>query len=167
VQVKELRCLVRWKRVIIGAVLGGLLGFGGQLLKDYFYWVAIVDAKTPYQYITDGTLASKAAQVGPVYQWQKRAVMCEGIFLFWLVYRGDLAGRTALILAFIGASAALALDRQKSGKSTAKSKITANEVAEPKTQLSVSGPREEPAQIEMTEQATTMKATPKKEHVEA
>ena len=31
---------MRWQKIIIGALLGGLLGFIGQLGADFFWWLA-------------------------------------------------------------------------------------------------------------------------------
>lgn len=41
---------MRWNKVVIGAVLGGLLGFSGQFGADFFCWDTPDDRKTPYRF---------------------------------------------------------------------------------------------------------------------
>jgi hypothetical protein len=167
------RLRVRWKNIVIGSVLGGLLGFGGQFAVDFFCWVPDVHAQsisggqlpiesqTLYQYTSWATKENGLARNefrGPEIVW-------NAALLFWLKERGELACRAALIVAFLVASAALALDQK--GKATAvrssskQTNIAANPVVEPDEEKEYE-PVEKPAQLEMTEQAEVLKTAPKK-----
>jgi hypothetical protein len=162
---------VRWKKVVIGAVLGGLLGFGGQFVVDFLTLHPV-----PQREKEDGTLDWKPGG-NSIYsdlcscefdevirrylrkqQWSEaHKVVCQAALIIWLKDRGDLAARTALIVAFLGASAALALGQK--GKNSAvrsssmQTSIATTPVAELKDNASQQEPVEKPAQIEMTEQA--------------
>jgi hypothetical protein len=99
-----------------------------------------------------------------------RQLAYQAKLLVWFYQRGDLASRTALIVAFLGASPALALDQKRKASaakiSAKQTTIAATPVAEPNKEKEVE-PQHEPAQIETAEQAATLKAAPKKEHAEA
>jgi hypothetical protein len=106
---------VRWKKVVVGALLGGLLGFGGQLVADFLY-VDREDRPPHERTFTMYQVASGQADVN-FRVWMRgiridraRPLIYQGLILAWLMHRGDIASRTALIVAFLGASAALALD---------------------------------------------------------
>ena len=161
---------MRWKRVVIGAALGGLLGFGGQFVADFFLWdnsePSIQQPITPYKVIFDRDPESESA-LPPARAKELRSIYLQIILWVWLLRRGEMASHTALIVAFLAASAALAFDRQKSSKSTAKPNVAANHVAEPKVEAGDPEPRKEPAQIETAEQAAVLKTAPKKERTEA
>src|ERR1700722_18115736 len=99
---------MRWKRVVIGAVLGGLLGFGGQFVIDFFWW-------TPQK--GEATMNSCARHIfsseplmffDAKHMQQAQGLYSLGFLLVWLDRRADLATRSALIVAFFGASAAVA-----------------------------------------------------------
>lgn len=148
---------MRWKRVVIGAVLGGMLGLAGQLVTDF--WIFF-----------DGTFDRILGIYGQR-QNQARQVLYQLDLLYWLVQRGEIASRTALIVAFLCVSATLAFDRKEKSsavKSPARqTNIAENSVTEPKDQQSVAEARDEPVKIETGEQAAVLKSAPKKEHIEA
>jgi hypothetical protein len=111
------KLLVRWKKVVIGAVLGGLLGFGGQFVVDFFYF----DCEDPpsrdriltmYQTASGQADANFRVWMPGIAIDRARPLIYQGVILAWLMRRGDIASRTALIVAFLSASAALAVDRK-------------------------------------------------------
>jgi hypothetical protein len=90
---------------IMAPLLGAILGFGGQMVADFCFW-------TPPGSHCD----SKISCIGAWWNWhdnvqvqaqqyrQARDLLCQFYFLFWLKERGDIAARTMLIAAFIGAA---------------------------------------------------------------
>jgi hypothetical protein len=103
---------VRWKRVVIGAVLGGLLGFGGQFVADFFGW-GFIDNGYGLQSLWTLSKSSGFDLFWTEHGERGRELWAQSILLAWLDQRGDLAYRTALFVAFFSASAALALDRKR------------------------------------------------------
>jgi hypothetical protein len=165
---------MRWKKVVIGAVLGGLLGFGGQMCVDFFCWKGPYNSETPCEVICSPDLHLRMATHWPVstkLEPYRNWLICEGEFIWWLLHRGEVVSKSSTIAAFLGASAAFAVEQRKkqsTGKNSIQpANIAANPVAEPKDNASEEEPVEKPAQMEMTEQATVLKTAPKKEHAEA
>jgi hypothetical protein len=126
---------VRWKRVLIGAVLGGVLGFAGQLVLDFFCW-APSGSETVWRCIDSGEISHHIARFMPKHEHAALELWYQLVFLWWLNERGQTASQTVLIVAFLGASAALALKkkgRASAVKTSAKQTcIGAAPVAEPK-----------------------------------
>jgi len=114
---------MHWRKIIIGAVLGGLLGFIGQLSADFFWWPSPIDEsnRTCYEYVFCGTPDDERVgrtlesclrlELPPEKRNQGRLLFFEGIFLFWLQERWKFVGQTVLIGAFLGASSVLAADQ--------------------------------------------------------
>jgi hypothetical protein len=160
---------MRWKRVAIGAVLGGLLGLGGQLVADYFLWITPI-RKTPHQTFDNPLIPRMKGVYFPATS-RRDVLVYRGFLLWWLLLRGDVGSPSILLVAFIGASAALALDRKGKDSlvrsSSKETLVAAISVAEPKDNASEHEPVEKPAQIEITEQAVVLKTASKKECTEA
>jgi hypothetical protein len=167
---------MRWKRVVIVAVIGGLLGFGGQLVADFFCWSPIISNGTQrppgFEFIFSGSLDRLIVRhnIQAQQMLQARALWFQGTLLLWLGQRGEIIDRITLWGAFVGATAALAFDQKRKASavttSAKQTKIAANQVAEPKDNVSDQEPSA-PAQIEMTKAAAVLKSAPKKEHIEA
>ena len=165
---------MRWKRVVAGAVLGGLLGFGGQFVADFFCWDTPDDRKTPYRIFFDGTLDGYLPHYGRTLerQSQARQIFYQVYILYWLVRRGEIASRTTLIVAFLCVSAALALEQQKKQSASKISdrlsdrQTALNEVPEPEHEPSRVAPDNQLVQIETAEQADVLNTAPKKERAE-
>jgi len=106
---------------ITGAILGGLLGFSGQLCADFFLWNPNPNESTSlYQSLSDGQFDHWLTEwLRQPKQVQKaKNLIYFGIFLGWLTTRGEVASRTALIVAFLSVSGILAAEQlQKKRKS--------------------------------------------------
>jgi hypothetical protein len=166
---------MRWKRVVIGAVLGGLLGFGGQLSADFFGREFIdrgngQGLQSLWSFVKSGGFDRQRSYWAACGD-RRQQLWVQSVLLVWLLERGDRACQAAVIVAFLGASVALTLNQE--GKNSAvrsSSKQTnslATPVGEPKDNASEQEPVEKPAQIEIAAQATVLKTAPKKEHIEA
>jgi hypothetical protein len=79
---------VRWKKVVIGAVLGGLLGFGGQIVIDCFY--PMNTRLSLYQYAATG---SRDRELGKHFKSQRvpqaRDFVLRGVLLVWLQSKAE------------------------------------------------------------------------------
>jgi hypothetical protein len=113
---------MRWRNIITGALLLGLLGFKGQFLVDFFYWGAI-----------GRSIGSSCGQLETMYDVfypdiyddirlehfrhfafttnSREKLIYQLSLLFWLTYRGELAIRTGVIVAFLGTSFVLGADQ--------------------------------------------------------
>jgi hypothetical protein len=78
---------MRGKRIITCAVLGGLLGFGGQFVADFFCWNSPNDDETMYHDFSDPNFEKKLAEclpTPPQSRYQVHSLLYLGCFLFWL-----------------------------------------------------------------------------------
>jgi hypothetical protein len=148
---------VRWKKLIIGAVLGGLLGLEAQFFSDYSSW------RTPSAYTVH--LLVQLSHFPMRRQHDVAGLITQLGLLTWLLQRGDVVLRTVLLAAFLGASTALALERRKASKSTTQTKKAVNSLTEPKCAETAGQPDNRTVQIEMAPETTVIK-TSAKEHVE-
>src|ERR1700730_11105951 len=96
------------------ALIVGLLGFAGQCVGDFFCWQMRDCGPTPYRYSVD--FQSVRYQQSVMVWFYGRAqqanpLIWQAILLMWLRDRGELAGRTAAIAAFLGVSIMLGADQ--------------------------------------------------------
>ncbi len=96
------------RRYIIGALLGALLGFVGLGVTDLVTYSQRARANW-FDGSLDRTIA--AEHVPAQHVPQARTLFLQGLFLYWLIQRGELAGSTTAIAACLGISAVLATDR--------------------------------------------------------
>jgi hypothetical protein len=112
---------MRWRNIIIGALLGGLLGVTGQILLDYYRW----NHRFPYLILLmenariNDYLRGKNEYLG----WgmhiderdlqNARQLWCEAKLLTWLEYRGETTARMGLVVAFLSTSSLLAAEQSR------------------------------------------------------
>jgi hypothetical protein len=101
---------VSWKKVVIGAVLGGLLGFGGQFLADGMPVNISEKEMSTLCWLLGSPGMYEDLSVKQKHQAQP--MIYQACFWMWLEQRCELASRTALLVAFLGVSIALALDQK-------------------------------------------------------
>ncbi len=103
-----------WKRVVMSAVvLGGLLGFGGQMYVDFFYWKGPYNSGTPCEVICSTELHRRMVThwtVSSKLESYRNWLICDGEFIWWLLHRGEVVSKSSTIAVFLSASAALALE---------------------------------------------------------
>ena len=148
---------MRWKSIIIGAVLGGLLGLEGQFFSDYSSW------RTPSAYTVHLLMQLSHFPIGR--PRDVAGLITQLGVLTWLLQRGDVVLRTILLAAFLGASTALALERRKPRKSATQTKTALCAPTKPRYVENAGEPDNRTVQIEMAQETTVLK-TSAKEHVE-
>jgi hypothetical protein len=148
---------VRWKKIVIGALLGGLLGFEGQFFSDYSSW------RIPSAYTVHLLVQLSHFPMGR--QRDVAGLITQLGVLTWLLQRGDVVPRTILLAAFLGASTALVLERWKPSKSATQTKTALCAPTKPKHAENAGEADNRTVQIEMAQETTVIK-TSAKEHVE-
>ncbi len=94
------------RKYIIGALLGLLLGFIGQLTVDFFFAHFLehrgeIQDVTAYQVILENeTKGARDARLKR-FLGHVRPLLLQGLFLCWLAQRGEVACRTSLIVALL------------------------------------------------------------------
>jgi hypothetical protein len=99
---------MRWRKILIGSVLGGLLGFCGFFVVDFFCWKS--NGETMAFYL-GCTINVDLDRIKKGHKPQGVVLLHEAALLYWLMNRGELAGRTAVIVAFLGASSMFAAEK--------------------------------------------------------
>ncbi len=96
-----------YRRYIIGALLGAFLGFVGFCITD-----CVIVSQGDHLSLFDGSIDRYVAEkVSAQDVRQGRNLILQGAFLYWLISKGEFAGRAAAVGACLGISFVLAVDR--------------------------------------------------------
>lgn len=88
---------VSWRSALIAALIGSLLGLGGQFLHDYFFWEGRGKGWTMHKVLNDGVIEKSLRKMPPEDLTAGKVVCYQTTLFFWLGRRADLLGRTMLI----------------------------------------------------------------------
>jgi hypothetical protein len=101
-------------RYFKAALIGGLLGFAGQCVGDFFCWQMRGGGPTPYRYSVDFQSVHYQQSVMVLFYGraqQANPLLWQAVFLMWVIDRGEVAVRTAAIAACLGVSTMLGADQ--------------------------------------------------------
>jgi len=110
-----------WRKVITGLLFGALLGFMGQFAIDSLVWpLSAEDHFGICEYVFARNFCGWLKRIEPERVEQTRMLLLRALLLHWLQERGELAGRTAMMVAFLGVSSVLAADHLRQRRQSKK-----------------------------------------------